>query len=117
MLLGSPLCITFDDKFHLAGLIQLQSYSTQDIDSCIKIFRILPDCCKRSTPSSLSGTWMTLPSLREVCNLVFLLDALLPCVLPHQRAEIWPQMFSNLWCAQHSTPLHFSALVSTVPRC
>ena len=40
----------------LEGLIQLQSCRTQDVESSIKFSRTLPDCCKRSTPSSLFGT-------------------------------------------------------------
>ena len=37
-------------------------------------FLDLTRCCKRNTPSSLSGTWMTLPAMREVCHSVFVLD-------------------------------------------
>ena len=42
-----------DGRFHLASLLCLQSCRTQDIDSSIKISRILPDGCKHS-PSVFS---------------------------------------------------------------
>ena len=99
-LLGSPSCFILNGRFHLTGLNQLQSCNTQDVDASIKIFQTLPDYCKRSTPSSLSSTRMTLPSQREVCCLVFLLDALQLCVPPDHRTKIWPQISSNLWCVR-----------------
>ena len=101
----------------LKGLNCLQSCGTQDVDSSIKFGRTLPDCCKRSTPSSLSNTRMTLPSQREVCCLVFSVDALLPCVLPHQRADIWPHISYQLWCARSTASSCLSVRSLTVQRC
>ena len=33
---------------------------------------------------------------------VFAADASAPCVPVHRYAQIWPQIFTNLWCTQHS---------------
>ena len=61
-----------------------------------------------ATPSSLSGTRMTLPSLREVCHLVFVLDASSLRVLSSQRVRIWPQISYHLWFTRSIAPPRLS---------
>ena len=60
---------------------------------------------------------LDLPSQKEVCCLVFLVDASAPCVLVHLPVQIWPQISIQSGRTQHNTLGRLSFPFPTIHRC
>ena len=65
-------------------------------------FQDSPDGCKHSLAFFSRQHRLGLSHQGKVRCWVFSADASAPCVPVHRYAQIWPQIFTNLWCAQHN---------------
>ena len=88
--------------FISGGPFHLLSCSTQDNDSSIKFSGTHQMAVSTAPPSSLFSTCCIFPtrgkcaagsSVWTLCN---------SASSPHRHAQICPQIFTNLWCAQHN---------------